>query len=40
MARGIRGARLEIIPQAGHLVNLEAPKFFQQKIEEFFRSLP
>ncbi|MBI3322888.1 MAG: alpha/beta fold hydrolase [Candidatus Omnitrophica bacterium] len=34
----IRGCRLEVIPQAGHLVNLEQPARFQQALEQFLGS--
>ncbi len=39
MADGIPGARLAIIPQAGHLPNLEQPEQFNQVIEEFLSLL-
>jgi pimeloyl-ACP methyl ester carboxylesterase len=35
----IRGARLEVIPAAGHLSNLEQPELFSQAIERFVDSL-
>jgi pimeloyl-ACP methyl ester carboxylesterase len=37
MAQAIPGAKLEIIPQAGHLVNLEQPEMFQRLIEAWIR---
>ena len=38
MAARIPGARLEIIPQAGHLSNLEAPEAFTNAIRSFLNS--
>lgn len=35
MAAKIPGSRLEVIPKAGHLVNLEQPGKFQQVLESF-----
>ena len=35
----IPGARLEIIPQAGHLVNLEQPEKFQEILERFLKEI-
>lgn len=40
MARGIRGARLEVIPDAGHLSNVEQPALFNTALHAFLRSLP
>ncbi len=40
MHQQIPGARLEVIPQAGHLINLEQPPLFQQILEDFIKKLP
>ncbi len=37
LARAIPGAKLEVIPRAGHLVNLEQPDPFQQAVAGFIR---
>ena len=34
---GIRGSTLEIVPQAGHLANVEAPDVFNRVLEAFLR---
>jgi 3-oxoadipate enol-lactonase len=34
------GSRLVIIPNAGHLPNLEQPELFNQAVREFLLSLP
>jgi len=34
----IKGARLEIIPESGHMVMMESPSLFNQKIKEFLVS--
>jgi pimeloyl-ACP methyl ester carboxylesterase len=39
MADTIPGARLEIIPQAGHLSNLEQPEAFNEAIRSFLNQL-
>ena len=39
MAEAIPGARLEIIPQAGHLSNLENPDAFNQTLRSFLNQL-
>ena len=39
MAEAIPGARLNIIPQAGHLSNLEQPEAFNTAVLNFLRSL-
>jgi pimeloyl-ACP methyl ester carboxylesterase len=39
MAERIPGARLEIIPQAGHLSNLEQPEAFNQAVRSFLNQL-
>ncbi len=39
MAKSIPGARLEIIPQAGHLMNLEQPDTFQSVIGSWIRHI-
>jgi pimeloyl-ACP methyl ester carboxylesterase len=35
----MQNASLEIIPQAGHLLNLEQPEHFNQAVERFLQSL-
>src|ERR1041384_5388418 len=35
--RGIRGSRLEILKDAGHLMNMEQPEVFNQVVIEFLR---
>jgi pimeloyl-ACP methyl ester carboxylesterase len=40
MAQAIPGARLEIIPQAGHLVNLEQPEAFQSLVASWIQHAP
>jgi 3-oxoadipate enol-lactonase len=39
MAEGIPGAKLEIIPQAGHLSNLEQPEAFNRALVAFLETL-
>jgi 3-oxoadipate enol-lactonase len=39
IASGIRGARLVIIPGAGHLANLEQPEAFNTALNEFLAAL-
>ncbi|MEW5719082.1 MAG: alpha/beta fold hydrolase [Chloroflexota bacterium] len=39
MRDGVRGARLAVIPNAGHLSNLEQPDAFNQVVREFLQSL-
>jgi 3-oxoadipate enol-lactonase len=39
MQAAIPGARLAVIPGAGHLPNLEQPEHFNQAVREFIRSL-
>ncbi len=39
IAGGIRGARLVIIPQAGHLCNLESPEAFSRELVTFVRGV-
>ena len=39
MAAGIRGSRLEVIPAAGHLSNLERPAAFNTALADFVGSL-
>ena len=39
MAKGIPGARLTIIPAAGHLSNLEQPETFNRIVSEFLSPL-
>jgi len=36
MQQGISGAKLDIIKNAGHLINLEQPEPFHQALETFF----
>ena len=40
LAREIPGARLEVIPEAGHLASLERPEIFNQVLLGFLRDLP
>ncbi len=40
MARGIRGAGIKLLPQAGHLTNLEAHTDFNRFLREFLEQLP
>jgi pimeloyl-ACP methyl ester carboxylesterase len=40
MADAIPGSRLEIIPQAGHLSNMEQPERFNTALASFLSSLP
>ena len=37
MAEAVPGARLDVIPEAGHLVNLEQPDAFQGMVEAWIR---
>jgi pimeloyl-ACP methyl ester carboxylesterase len=39
MADAIPGARLEIIPQAGHLSNLEQPETFNRVLQDFLKGI-
>jgi pimeloyl-ACP methyl ester carboxylesterase len=39
LADGIPGARLEIIPGAGHLSNMEQPELFNQAVSAFMESI-
>ncbi len=39
MAEGIPGARLAVIPQAGHLANVEAPEAFNETVRAFLQEL-
>lgn len=39
MARAIRGARIEIIPEAGHVSNLEAPDAFNRALAGFLNGV-
>lgn len=39
MARAIAGARLEVIAQAGHLVNLEQPEIFQRLTSSWIKGI-
>jgi pimeloyl-ACP methyl ester carboxylesterase len=39
MARRITGARLEVIPGAGHLTPLEQPEAFNRVLTEFLESV-
>ena len=40
MARGIRGARLQMIPEAGHLSNLERPSLFNRYVSDYLQNMP
>ena len=40
MARGIRGAKLQLLPDAGHLSNLEQPAEFNRFLNDFLVHLP
>ena len=40
MAKSIPGARLEIVPEAGHVSNLENPEVFNRVLSEFLTTLP
>lgn len=40
MARNLRGARLEILEDCGHLSNLEYPDLFNRHVHEFLANLP
>jgi pimeloyl-ACP methyl ester carboxylesterase len=40
MAQEIPGARLSVIPGAGHISNLEQPDLFNQEIAKFAEELP
>lgn len=37
LAGGIPGARLELIPRAGHFINLEAPAAFNRALQKFLK---
>jgi len=39
MADAIPNARLEVLPGAGHLSNLESPEAFNQALESFLARL-
>jgi pimeloyl-ACP methyl ester carboxylesterase len=39
IARGIPGARLELVPDAGHLPNIENPSIFDRLLETFLRDM-
>ncbi len=39
MARAIRGSHIEVIPEAGHVSNLEAPEIFNEAVRRFLSSL-
>jgi pimeloyl-ACP methyl ester carboxylesterase len=40
MARGIRGSRIKMLAQSGHLSNLENPDGFNRVLGEFLQQLP
>jgi pimeloyl-ACP methyl ester carboxylesterase len=40
MAKAIPGARLEVVPEAGHVSNLENPDVFNRVLSEFLNALP
>ena len=35
----IKGSKMEVLPNAGHMVMMESPQAFNEKIEEFIRSI-
>jgi pimeloyl-ACP methyl ester carboxylesterase len=35
----IKGSKLEVLPNAGHMVMMESPQAFNEKIKEFIRSI-
>jgi pimeloyl-ACP methyl ester carboxylesterase len=39
LVQNIKGARLEVIPKAGHLSNMENPDAFNEAVRRFLRSL-
>src|SRR5690606_38647461 len=39
MARAIRGSQIEVIPEAGHVSNLEAPDIFNEALRRLLTSL-
>ena len=39
MVRGIAGSRLEVIPKAGHLSNMENPEAFSTALKEFLAGI-
>ena len=40
LARQVRGAKYEMVPNVGHLPNLEAPDVFNKTLHNFLNSLP
>jgi pimeloyl-ACP methyl ester carboxylesterase len=36
----VAGARLEVVPNAGHLVNVEQPAHFKRLLESFAAAFP
>ena len=40
MAKAIPGAHLEVVPDAGHIANLENPEVFNRAFAEFLSTLP
>jgi pimeloyl-ACP methyl ester carboxylesterase len=40
LARAVRGAKYELVPNVGHLPNLEAPDVFNKLLNTFLNSLP
>ena len=40
MAKAIPGARLEVVPDAGHVTNLENPEAFNRAFSEFLTTSP
>jgi pimeloyl-ACP methyl ester carboxylesterase len=40
MAELVAGARLEVVPNAGHLVNVEQPAHFKRLLESFAAAFP
>jgi pimeloyl-ACP methyl ester carboxylesterase len=39
MRGAIPGARLKLVPDAGHLLNMEQPQLFNDAVREFIREI-
>jgi pimeloyl-ACP methyl ester carboxylesterase len=39
LARGLQDSRLEILPNAGHLSNLEQPELFNGAVKDYLRTM-